>query len=192
MSLREFFRCIETRLRALLSFRRSFKASSVAKCSPTIVTALPCGGCRNKPTGFMSLAGEGDEAFDAGLVQVFATNDVLKPSYLLWYSPPLSWQARLDVIPDLVRVRARARFRFSAERAAWLREATRYPPGYELRRVSAHLAPEAEGFGLDIASHGSGHPLRITRQTAWASVSSKTRRWSAFATPPPSWTVSPR
>lgn len=102
--------------------------------------------------GFMFLIGEGDEAFDAGLAQAFATNDVLKPSYLLWYSPPLSWQARLDVIPDLVRVRARARFRFSAERAAWLRESTRPPGGYELRKLTADLLPETEGLGPDIAS----------------------------------------
>lgn len=104
--------------------------------------------------GFMFLAGaEQNAPFDASLSRLFANGDALKPSYLMWYSPPAGWQRRLDEFgSEVVRRRERVRFEFREERAGWLAEPVECPDGFELKHASAELLPEAEKLGLKLDS----------------------------------------
>lgn len=102
--------------------------------------------------GFTLVVGSGGRAFDDGLSAVLSTEEVLEPSYLLWYRPPPAWRARLDAHPEGVRRRERARHHFSADRAAWLNHPPSLPAGYEVRPLSADLLAATDELGLDIAS----------------------------------------
>ena len=102
--------------------------------------------------GFTFVMGAGGQAFDDGLGAALATEHVLKPSYLLWYSPPPAWTLRFDAEPEGVRRRERARLQFSGERAAWLSHPPSVPRGFDMRPLSADLLAATDELGLDIAS----------------------------------------
>jgi GNAT superfamily N-acetyltransferase len=102
--------------------------------------------------GFTFVMGMGGQAFDDDLGAVLATEEMLEPSYLLWYSPPLAWRARLDAELEGVRRRERARLDFSVERAAWLDDLPSTPDGFDVRPLSADLVAATDELGLDIAS----------------------------------------
>ncbi|MCM3904868.1 MAG: GNAT family N-acetyltransferase [Pyrinomonadaceae bacterium] len=102
--------------------------------------------------GFMFLTGEECESFDDELARVFTTSGKFKPSYLLWYSPPEGWQARLDSIPDLGRRRERVRLDFRPDQAGWLGEPVDSPAGFELKDLSSELIPKTEKFGVKLDS----------------------------------------
>jgi GNAT superfamily N-acetyltransferase len=104
--------------------------------------------------GFAYFVGaDGNESFEAGLTSLLATGAALKPSYVLWYSPPVSWQARLDAAgTDLVRKRERVRFEFRDGRPSWPGGPAQSPAGFELKNLSADLIPKTEKFGVKLDS----------------------------------------
>lgn len=104
--------------------------------------------------GFTFLAGTDEEGtFNEDLLQLFETRKALKPSYLLWYSPPVFWQAQLaSARPDLVRRRERMRFGFHSERVGWLKNPIKCPVGFELKTLSLDLISKTEKFGLKLDS----------------------------------------
>ncbi|PYS84874.1 MAG: hypothetical protein DMF67_03090 [Acidobacteria bacterium] len=104
--------------------------------------------------GFMLLLGaEPGETFDEGFARLLAAGGEIKPSYLLWYSPPAGWQRRLDALgPDAARRRERVRFRFNEERAGWLGEPVVAPDGFELKSLTSDLIPKTEKFGVKLDS----------------------------------------
>lgn len=103
--------------------------------------------------GFAYLLGAGHEKFDAGLERLLSTPGALGPTYLLWYSPPAGWRARLDALgPDLVRRRERVRFEFREGLAPWLGEPVECPAGFELRELTPGLVPATEKLGVQLAS----------------------------------------
>lgn len=97
--------------------------------------------------GFMFYTGETNEEFDTSLRGLFDTASGIKPSYLLWYSPPAKWQQYLN--ERGARLRERVRFEF---RASQLSEPVVFPSGFEMRRLDAELIPKTKKFGLDIDS----------------------------------------
>jgi len=103
--------------------------------------------------GFMLFLGaEDNESFNAGVAGLFAAGE-FKPSYLLWYSPPISWQRRLDAVGgNLVKRRERIRFEFDPERAVCLATPNPSPAGFELKSLSAELISKTEKFGVKIES----------------------------------------
>ena len=104
--------------------------------------------------GFMSFFGmEQNEVFNFGLAELFASRDAIRPTYLLWYSPPTYWQERLNVlVPSSARRRERVRFEFREDRADFLKEAARCPADFELRNLDTDLIPKTEKFGIRIDS----------------------------------------
>ncbi|MDQ3803234.1 MAG: GNAT family N-acetyltransferase [Acidobacteriota bacterium] len=103
--------------------------------------------------GFALLVGGGDEQFDAGLARLLAAGGALRPAYLLWYSPPARWQARLDAAgAEVVRRRGRIRYEFREERAGWLAEPVECPEGFELQALSRDLIPKTEPLGVALGS----------------------------------------
>jgi RimJ/RimL family protein N-acetyltransferase len=92
--------------------------------------------------GFMCLLGVEDES----LLQLFATKDTIKPSYLLWYAPPPSWQERLDSAG--ARRRERIRFEFTGNQI----EPIAVPSGFEMRKLDRELIPRTNKFKLDLDS----------------------------------------
>ncbi len=97
--------------------------------------------------GFMFYAGETSENFDTSLRGIFETASGIKPSYLLWYSPPAGWQQYLN--ERSARLRERVRFEF---RGGSVREPVACPAGLEMRRLDAELIPKTKKFGLEIDS----------------------------------------
>jgi RimJ/RimL family protein N-acetyltransferase len=104
--------------------------------------------------GFTFFVGvEKDQSFDAGLARLFATADTLRPSYLLWYSPPANWQSRFDALgTDLYRRRDRVRFVFREDRAVYLNEPAQCPAGFELKFLDADLVPRTDELGVNLGS----------------------------------------
>jgi len=104
--------------------------------------------------GFMNyIGGKRDNDFDAGLARLFAAGGALRPSYLLWYSPPAQWQKRLDALgPDSVRRRERTRFAFQQNRTDCLSEPTECPAGFELRNLDKDLIQKTRKLGINIDS----------------------------------------
>jgi GNAT superfamily N-acetyltransferase len=104
--------------------------------------------------GFTLLVGaEQNKLFDAGLAHLFETEEMLKPGYLLWYSPPPRWQKALDtLVPDVVRRRERVRFEFHKESALWLEESTLPPEGFEVKDLCLDLIAKTEKLGVEIDS----------------------------------------
>lgn len=97
--------------------------------------------------GFMYLIGaEVNPEFDDALVELFTGANRIKPSYLLWYSPPESWQQRLGAAG--ARRRERIRYQFDGE----LSEPITCPGGFEMRRLDAELIPKTKKFGIEIDS----------------------------------------
>jgi hypothetical protein len=104
--------------------------------------------------GFMCYLGSDEnEGFNAGLVNLLAQPEMIKPSYLLWYDPPAGWRAQLDLLtPEPVRCRERTRFEFHAEQADYINRPTPCPPPFALRRLDEDLLPQTEKLGIDITS----------------------------------------
>jgi RimJ/RimL family protein N-acetyltransferase len=93
--------------------------------------------------GFMCLLGvENYPAFN----QLFATNDTIKPSYLLWYAPPHNWQEKLDAAG--ARRRERIRYKFKGEP----NQPITIPTGFEMRKLDRELIPKTSKFNLDLDS----------------------------------------
>lgn len=104
--------------------------------------------------GFTMFVGaEDNELLDAGLTDLFSRKNQLRPSYLLWYSPPIGWQKKLHALgPDLVRERERVRFEFRPDQADWLNTPVNAPTGLELRELTPGLIPKTEKFGVKLDS----------------------------------------
>ncbi len=102
--------------------------------------------------GFTFFTGEEKESSDVELARLLATSGAFKPSYLLWYSPPMNWQRKLDAIPDLALRRERVRLEFRADGAGWLSETVQSPDGFELKSLSSELIPKTEKFGVKLDS----------------------------------------
>ncbi len=97
--------------------------------------------------GFMYLiAAEVNRAFDKALVELFTSAKKIKPSYLLWYSPPEFWQQRLDAAG--ARRRERIRYQFDGDSS----DPITCPNGFEMRRLDAELIPKTKKFGIEIDS----------------------------------------
>jgi RimJ/RimL family protein N-acetyltransferase len=93
------------------------------------------------------------EGFNEGIAELFAGQDRLTPTYLLWYSPPANWQARLDSAGlDFVKRRERVRFDFRMEQATWLSEPLVPEPGLGFENLTAALLPKIEKFGVQLDS----------------------------------------
>jgi len=103
--------------------------------------------------GFMFWIGaEQNELFDEGLRQIFSSGDALKPSYLLWYSPPAAWQTKLDGMgSDSVRRRERVRLECRAESDS-AAGSIPAPVGFELKDLTLDLIPKTEKFGVKLDS----------------------------------------
>jgi RimJ/RimL family protein N-acetyltransferase len=101
--------------------------------------------------GFMYLIGAevNPELHDA-LVGLFSGANRIKPSYLLWYSPPESWQQRLDAAG--ARRRERIRYEFQERNAGYLSEPVTCPSGFDMRRLDTELIPSTKKFGIEIDS----------------------------------------
>lgn len=119
--------------------------------------------------GFMGLLeAEPNELFDEHLATLFETGGNLRSSYLLWYAPPMRWQAKLDrLAPNVARRRERVRLNFTEDRAVYLRKPTPLPPEFELKTLDTETLSQSEKFGLhidsrfwssaaDVIEHGSG------------------------------------
>lgn len=103
--------------------------------------------------GFTFFVGKEDERFHEELIRLFGTGNELRPSYLLWYSPPETWHKVLDdVAPDAVKRRQRIRYNFSKDHAGWMNEPVVSPPGFELKNLSFELLPKTEKFQLKLDS----------------------------------------
>jgi len=90
--------------------------------------------------GFMCLLGV--DGFD----QLFATNNLIKPSYLLWYAPPPSWQQKLDAAG--ARRRERIRYEFRGNKI----DSMTIPSGFELRKLDREMIAKTNKFKLDLNS----------------------------------------
>lgn len=99
--------------------------------------------------GFMFLIGTGSESFDDEFAKLFATSATLKPSYLLWYSPPAPWQDRLNAVPNLGRRRDRVRLGLHSIPAGLMDAPVLTPSGFELQDLSAQIS-YTEKFGIDL------------------------------------------
>lgn len=97
--------------------------------------------------GFMFYLGETNPEFDDALMELLETGSNLKPSYLLWYSPPENWQNRLAQLG--ARVRERVRFEFHGRQ---LTEPVPCALGFEIRKLDAELVPKTEKFGIALGS----------------------------------------
>ena len=93
--------------------------------------------------GFMCLLGVED---DPEWTQLFATNDKIRPSYLLWYAPPPIWQNKLDTAG--ARRRERIRFEFTGNQI----ESIAVPAGFDMRKLDRDLIPKTNKFKLDLDS----------------------------------------
>lgn len=104
--------------------------------------------------GFMIFIGDDiNENFNKSLVALFTKAGSVRPSYLLWYSPPIEWQARLDsFLPDRVRRRERMRLEFHNENASYINEEITCPPGFEIRNLDFELIPKTQSLGINIGS----------------------------------------
>jgi len=98
--------------------------------------------------GFMFYVGQqANAAFDEALSNFFENGTGIRPSYLLWYSPPEHWQPRLDTFG--ARLRERVRFEFHSNR---VNEVNPCPAGFELRKLNAELVPKTERFRIELGS----------------------------------------
>lgn len=97
--------------------------------------------------GFMFYVGQETNAeFDDALTALFENAGGIKPSYLLWYSPPENWQQRLDQLE--ARKRERVRFEFRGDRTKTIP----CPAGFEMRKLDAALVPKTEKFRVELGS----------------------------------------
>jgi len=101
--------------------------------------------------GFMQTFGEErSESFDADVTNFFTAQNEHMPTYLLWYSPPLSWQEKLDdFVPVRVRRRIRVRFKFVERLAGDISEC---PQGYNIQLLNKDLIAKTNGLNLSIGS----------------------------------------
>lgn len=102
--------------------------------------------------GFTLLVGTPNASFNRSLALGFSTADQLKPSYLLWYSPPAAWQRHLDTQPTLVRRRERVRFKFPVQDVSWLKSPIQIPAGFELADLSLDLIAKVDKFNINLDS----------------------------------------
>lgn len=93
--------------------------------------------------GFMFYVGEFDDSFRG----LFQTQSGIRPSYLLWYSPPVAWQEYLSAAG--ARLRERVRLEFQKDRAT---DPAEPPAGFELRKLDAELVSKTKKLGVDIDS----------------------------------------
>jgi len=101
--------------------------------------------------GFMYLIGaEVNPKFDDVLVELLSAANRIKPSYLLWYSPPPAWQGKLDAAG--ARRRERIRLEFQGSSAGYLNDPVTCPAGFEMRRLDTELIPKTKKFGIDLDS----------------------------------------
>ena len=97
--------------------------------------------------GFMFYVGrEPHLEFDEFLSELFRSGSEIKPSYLLWYSPPEHWQRKLDELG--ARMRERVRFEYRETQIAVLS----CPGGFEIRKLDAELISRTERFRIDVGS----------------------------------------
>lgn len=92
--------------------------------------------------GFMYVFGVDDDS----LIELFEGADKIKPSYLLWYAPPATWQERLNAAGARRRERIRFEFRGHDD------EPLNVPAGFELRNLDRDLIPKTSKFKLDLDS----------------------------------------
>lgn len=95
--------------------------------------------------GFMGLLGVEDDP--QSLIQLFATNDKIRPSYLLWFIPPQKWQERLDAAGARRRERIRYEFRGRSED-----EPVTCPAGFEMRKLDRELLPKTSKYKMELDS----------------------------------------
>lgn len=104
--------------------------------------------------GFVYLVGaKADDDFDDAVVHFLEIPKDHLPSYLLWYSPSLRWQKKLNKLPaSLIRYRERIRFQFDRHNADYLGAELRCPPGFEIKLLDSDLLTVASKFGVGIDS----------------------------------------
>jgi GNAT superfamily N-acetyltransferase len=101
--------------------------------------------------GFTYLIGaEVNPEFDDALVELLTGANRIKPSYLLWYSPPGAWQQKMDIAG--ARRRERIRYEFHGSSAHYLNEPVSCPAGFEIRKLDTELIPKTEKFAVKIDS----------------------------------------
>lgn len=100
--------------------------------------------------GFMMFVGDQrNDAFAAGLTELFENSTRVRPTYLLWYSPPPEWQEKLKARgPELVRQRERVRFEYRGG----MNDRVVAPDGFELQDLTADLISKTEKFAVKLDS----------------------------------------
>jgi RimJ/RimL family protein N-acetyltransferase len=93
--------------------------------------------------GFMCLLGVED---NPDFMHLFTGSASIKPTYLLWYAPPPSWQQKLDAAG--ARRRERIRYEFNGPP----NEPITIPSGFEMRQLDRELIPKTNKFKLDLDS----------------------------------------
>ena len=101
--------------------------------------------------GFMFYVGRTNPDFNVSLSELFESTGRIKRSYLLWYTPPATWQEKLSNLgQERARVRERIRFEFRGDRTRYLNEAIVSPPGFEVRNLEGELIPQTKKLGVNI------------------------------------------